>query len=110
MQELKIEIRNIEESDYQDLLEVMQESYDGYEDEPWRLKDIRILLKKFPEGQVCVTVNDRVVGCALCIIVDYKKFGDNHSYEQIVDSYDFNTHDPKGDVLYGIEVYYLVLY
>jgi predicted amidohydrolase/ribosomal protein S18 acetylase RimI-like enzyme len=105
MQELKIEIRNIEESDYDELLDVMKESYDGYEDEPWHLKDIKVLLKKFPEGQVCVTVNERVVGCALCIIVDYKKLGDSHSYDQVVDSYDFNTHDPKGDVLYGIEVF-----
>lgn len=104
-QDLKIELRNLEERDYAELREVMEQSYEGYDDEPWHLKDIRLLLQKFPEGQICVTVNDQVVGCALSIIVDYAKFGDNHTYEQIVDSYRFNTHDPEGDVLYGIEVF-----
>jgi GNAT superfamily N-acetyltransferase len=46
-----------------------------------------------------------VVGCALGIIVDYEKFGDEHTYEEITGYYTFNTHDPKGDVLYGIEVF-----
>lgn len=105
MQELKIELRNLEENDYQELRKAMVESYEGYEDEPWRLKDIRMLLDKFPEGQICITANDNVVGCALSIIVDYKKYGDNHSYEQMVDNYKFTTHDPEGDVLYGIEVF-----
>lgn len=104
-QDLKIELRNIEERDYEDLKTVMVESYDGYEDEPWRLKDIKLLLDKFPEGQVCITANDKVVGCALSIIIDYKKYGDNHTYEQIVDDYKFRTHDADGDVLYGIEIF-----
>ncbi len=104
-QDLKIELRNIEERDYESLKEVMVESYDGYEDEPWRLRDIKLLLDKFPEGQICITANDKVVGCALSIIINYEKFGDNHTYEQIVDNYKFRTHDSDGNVLYGIEVF-----
>lgn len=46
-----------------------------------------------------------VVGCALSIIVDYKKFGDEHTYKQITGNYTFNTHDRKGDVLNGIEIF-----
>ncbi len=104
-QEMKIEIRHLRIDDYKDLKSAMVEAYSDYDDEPWRLKDIRILLEKFPEGQIAVCVNDKVVGCALSIIVDYDKYGDNHTYEQIVGDYTFNTHDPDGDVLYGIEVF-----
>ncbi len=43
--------------------------------------------------------------CALSIIVDYKKFGDEHTYKQITGNYTFNTHTRKGDVLYGIEIF-----
>lgn len=103
--ETKIELRNLKIEDYQDLKEAMEKAYTDYDDEPWRLKDIRLLLDKFPEGQICVCVNDQVVGCALSIIVDYDKFGDNHTYEQIVGDYTFNTHTEDGDVLYGIEVF-----
>ncbi len=46
-----------------------------------------------------------MVGCALSIIVDYEKFGDDHTYEQITGYYTFSTHNPKGDTLYGIEVF-----
>ncbi len=104
-QDLKIELRNIQEADYEDLKTVMVESYTGYEDEPWRLKDIKTLLDKFPEGQLCIVANGQVVGCALSLIIDYKKYGDKHTYEQIVDDYKFNTHNPDGNVLYGIEVF-----
>lgn len=104
-QEMKIEIRHLRIDDYKDLKSAMVEAYTDYDDEPWRLKDIRILLDKFPEGQIGVCINDKVVGCALSIIVDYNKYGDNHTYEQIVGNYTFDTHDPDGDVLYGIEVF-----
>ena len=47
-----------------------------------------------------------MVGCALSLIVDYDKFGDDHTYRQITGNYTFSTHDPKnGDVLYGIEIF-----
>src|SRR5690606_24479986 len=94
--ETKIELRNLKIEDYQDLKEAMEKAYTDYDDEPWRLKDIRLLLDKFPEGQICVCVNDQVVGCALSVIVDYDKFGDNHTYEQIVGDYTFNTHTSDG--------------
>ena len=102
---LKIDLRNLTIDDYRDLKVVMEQSYEAYEDEPWRLDEFENLLGKFPEGQLCVSVNDKVVGCALSLIVDYNKFGDNHTYEQIVGDYKFDTHDENGDVLYGIEVF-----
>ena len=46
-----------------------------------------------------------IVGCALSIIVKYELFGDEHTYQEITGNYTFNTHNPKGDVLYGIDVF-----
>src|SRR5690606_35107639 len=63
------------------------------------------LLDKFPEGQVVIKVNGQIAGCALSIIVDYDKYKDNHSYEDITANYTFNSHDNEGDVLYGIDVF-----
>ena len=62
-------------------------------------------MKKFPDGQVVVKVNGEVVGCALSLIVNYDRFDDEHTYKQINGNYTFNTHDVKGDVLYGIEIF-----
>lgn len=90
--------------DYQELKEAMLEVY-NLEDPYWKNHEISSLLKKFPEGQVVIKVNDQIAGCALSIIVDYKKFGDKHTYKKITGNYTFNTHDDEGDVLYGIDLF-----
>ena len=41
---------------------------------------------------------------ALSVVVDYDKFGDHHTYDEITGNAYLTTHDPKGDVLYGVEV------
>ncbi|MFB6456055.1 GNAT family N-acetyltransferase [Chitinophaga sp. Hz27] len=100
-----VEIRNLTVEDYFDLKESMVSAYTDMVGSYWREPTIRRLINIFPEGQIAVTVNEKVVGCALSIIVDYNKFGDDHTYEQITGYYTFNTHNPRGDVLYGIEVF-----
>lgn len=100
-----VAIRQLTAEDYFDLKESMKLAYPDMQGSYWREETLKRLIKLFPEGQIAVTVNEKVVGCALSIIVDYGKFGDEHTYEQITGYYTFNTHDPKGDVLYGIEVF-----
>lgn len=103
--EQKIELRTLTLEDYKDLSIAMTKAYRGISEEPWKKHHIKKLLELFPEGQLCVVVNDKVVGCALSLIVDYKKYGDKHTYKQVTASYTFASHDPKGDVLYGIDVF-----
>jgi len=100
-----IEMRNLEVQDYQELKKSMKSAYMDMDEDYWDANSIRKLIKIFPEGQICITVNDTVVGCALAIIVDYQKFGDNHTYKQITGDSTFKTHNDKGDVLYGIDVF-----
>lgn len=62
------------------------------------------LLRVFPEGQVGVEDNGRLVAFAFALVVDYALYGDEHSYRDITGGFQFTTHDADGDVLYGIEV------
>ncbi len=101
---MKVEIGNLNMDDYLDLKDSMLQAYKEW-GAYWRENHIHELLNIFPEGQICVRVNGKVVGTALSIIVDYDRFGDNHTYEEITGTYTFSTHDPKGDVLYGIEIF-----
>ena len=39
------------------------------------------------------------------VIVDYDDFGDHHTYDEITPAAFLTTHDPKGDVLYGVDVF-----
>lgn len=103
--DIRVTLRNLKLDDYIQLKDAMQKAYSEIGGLHWQENQIRTLLNLFPEGQLCVELNDVVVACALSIVVDYKKFGDNHTYDQITGDYSFSTHDPKGDVLYGIEVF-----
>ena len=101
----RIELRNLELEDYLSLKKAIKEAYSGITAAHWKKKSIDKLLEIFPEGQLCVLVDGKVAACALSIIVDYAKFGDNHTYPQITGNDTFSTHDPEGDVLYGIELF-----
>ena len=90
--------------DYQELKAAMIEVY-NIEDPYWERNEISSLIKKFPEGQAVIKVNDQIAGCALSIIVDYEKFGDKHTYKKITGNYTFSTHNDDGDVLYGIDLF-----
>lgn len=100
-----IEIALLTESDYEELKQAMISSYQTMPQAYWREHQIRSLLEKFPEGQVVIKVNGAIAGCALSIIVDWERFGENHTYRQITGNYSFETHDPEGDTLYGIDIF-----
>ncbi len=101
----KVVVRGLKLEDYEDLHKTLLLAYKSIDSDPWGRRQMAKLLKMFPEGQIAVEINGKVVGCALSLIVDYEKFGDSHTYDQITGSESFNTHDPKGDVLYGIDVF-----
>lgn len=100
-----IEVRHLTHHDVTELKQACKEVYTNSALATWDEKVIANLLTKFPDGQICVCVDGKVVGCALSLIIDYTRFGDDHTYNQITDNLRFTTHDPKGDVLYGIEVF-----
>ncbi len=101
----KIEVRNLELNDYMGLHTSMEEAYRNFHGSIWTEEQLKQLVLVFPEGQFVVLVNGRVVGSALSIILNYDAFGDDHTYRQITGDFSFKTHDPHGDVLYGIEVF-----
>lgn len=100
-----IELQFLTLSDYQELKSIMIEAYSNMPNSYWKEEHIDALIKKFPEGQVVIKINNEIAGCALSIILDYDKFDEHHTYKEITGIYTFSTHDPNGDVLYGIDVF-----
>ncbi|MCK0156388.1 carbon-nitrogen hydrolase family protein [Cellulophaga sp. F20128] len=100
-----IELQFLTIHDYQELKEVMIEAYSNMPNSYWKESHIQSLITKFPEGQVVIKVNDQLAGCALSIMVDYDKFDDHHTYQEITGDYTFETHNGDGNVLYGIDVF-----
>jgi predicted amidohydrolase/GNAT superfamily N-acetyltransferase len=100
-----VEVRHLTRKDMTELREASEQVYQAGPLLTWTEPVVNTLLTKFPDGQLCVCVDGKVVGCAFSLIIDYSKFSDEHTYEQIVTGYSFANHDPNGDVLYGIEVF-----
>ncbi len=100
----KVELRNLRMADYDQLAGSFKRIYGG-SDVFWTHKQIKKLIDIFPEGQVVVVADNRIVGCALSIIVDYDLVKGDHTYAQVTGNETFNTHNPNGNILYGIEVF-----
>lgn len=100
-----VELKYLSIQDYKELRAAMLEAYALLPDSAWERADIKRLVDLFPEGQIVIKINGQLAGCALSIIVDYKQFEGQHTYEEVTGDYSFNTHTPQGDMLYGIDVF-----
>lgn len=100
-----IQLRNLRQTDYADFEATYNATYQGQTGSVWTVENVEHLLAVFPEGQICIEVNDKVVAVALAIIINYSDYGDNHTYLEVTDNYELKTHNPYGDVLYGIDVF-----
>jgi len=100
-----IELIFLKIEDYPEIKKSMIESYSNMPNSYWKEYHIETLIKKFPEGQVAIKIDNEIAGCAFSIIVDYNRFDHKHTYADITGNYTFNTHDSDGDILYGIEVF-----
>jgi predicted amidohydrolase/ribosomal protein S18 acetylase RimI-like enzyme len=103
--DMEIEIRNIMIDDYDQLISCMKATYGSDPDELWDYKDIEKLIEIFPEGQMCVTMNDEIIGVSLAIIIDTEDTKITSSYNSIISQGKFLNHTSDGDVLYGIEIF-----
>ena len=101
----KVIVRPLQMTDYKQLAQSFRRVYSDGSDVFWTREQIEKLLTIFPEGQVVTVVDNKIVGCALSIIVDYDRVKNDHTYADVTGNETFNTHNPKGNILYGIEVF-----
>ncbi|MCB1052407.1 MAG: GNAT family N-acetyltransferase, partial [Acidobacteria bacterium] len=99
-----LELRSLKPSDYADVAEIVA---DVYANIGFVLpeKKFKSQIQTFPEGQICIEDKGKVVAAAFSVIVDYEQFGDKHTYNEITGDAYLSTHDPGGDVLYGVDVF-----
>lgn len=100
-----IELTLLTIDDYQELKQAMIVAYRSIPNPYWEEHQIQTLIDKFPEGQIAVKADGRIAGCALSIIVDHERLEGYHTYKSVTGNYTFNTHNPDGDTLYGIDIF-----
>ncbi len=100
----KLNLRNLKLSDYADVKRIMNEVYSNAGG-AWTKEEFKSQLKNFPEGQIGIEDNGKLVAGAFALVVNYSKYGDNHTYKEITGNGMLDNHDPEGDTLYGIDVF-----
>lgn len=100
----RLVLRNTRKSDYKVVREIMDRVY-GHAGGAWTRKQFESQLERFPEGQICLEDQGTVVAAVISMIVDYRKYGDFHTHDQITGGGYLTTHDSGGDTLYGVDVF-----
>lgn len=101
----QIELKYLSLSDFEDLKTAFIAMYGDLADAYWKKSELKQLISKFPEGQVIMTVNGELAGCAFSIIVDYNKIDEQHTYDDVAGDAKFGLHTDHGDMLYGIDIF-----
>jgi len=101
----KVELQLLSSSDYDELLDLMKACYPGISDPEWKNSHIDKLLTLFPQGQIIIRVDGKIRACALSFIIDYSLFEEKHFYVEITGNFSFSTHNPDGDVMYGLDLF-----
>jgi predicted amidohydrolase/GNAT superfamily N-acetyltransferase len=61
-------------------------------------------LERFPEGQICVEYQGRLVASSSSLILDFELYRDWNNWAEIADGGYIRNHNPAGSTLYGIEM------
>lgn len=101
----RLSLRATQLADYDDIKEIMDLVYPGSLGGAWRKDQFSSQVARFPEGQLCIEDNGKVVAAAISLIVHYDRYGDQHTYQEITANGLISTHEPSGDTLYGVDIF-----
>lgn len=100
--EKKIVVRLITIDDYDRLVALQLKCFPGMK--PWKKEQIENQIKNFPDGQICIEYEDKIVASASCLILNFEMYSEWHSWREIADDGYIRNHNPEGNTLYGIEI------
>lgn len=95
-------VRRLEPSDYEDVTELQRRCFPKMK--TWTREQFESQLRTFPDGQLGVELDGRLVASSSSLIVDYADYADWHDWKHLSDNGMIGNHDPEGDTLYGIEM------
>jgi len=98
----KILVRPVKLEDYDQLIVLQQKCFAGMK--PWTKEQIESQLRVFPEGQICIEYQGKVVASSSSLIIDFNLYGEKHNWRDVADAGFIRNHNPEGETLYGIEI------
>lgn len=102
MSDASLVLRNLILDDFDALVTLQRRCFPDLK--PWTTKELASQLSHFPDGQLCIEIDGRMVASSSSLIVDADDYEDWHDWVTLSDDGMITNHDPEGDTLYGIEI------
>jgi predicted amidohydrolase/ribosomal protein S18 acetylase RimI-like enzyme len=100
--ERRVVVRALRPEDWDSVVALEQRCFPGME--TWTREQFDSQLAVFPEGQIGVEYEGRLVASSSSLILDFEMFKDWHNLDAISDHGRIRNHNPNGSTLYGIEI------
>ncbi len=100
--EKNIVIRQIQMEDYEKITELQLKCFPGMK--LWTREQLESQLSIFPEGQICIEYEGKIVSSSSSLILDFSLYSEWHGWKEIADNGFIRNHNPKGNTMYGIEI------
>ena len=102
--DLRLKLRNLVPDDIAQLEVLMEKVYPDIGG-AWPQDTLLELFAAFHEGQITIEDNGRLVAVALTVRCNYERFSRDHTYDDLIERRRRIRHDPKGDALYGMDLF-----
>ena len=100
--EKNIILRQLKESDFESVVSLQLKCFPHMK--PWSKEQFSSQISIFPEGQVCLQHQDKIVASSCSLILDFSLYSEWHSWKEIADDGFIRNHTYEGNTLYGIEI------
>ncbi|MGD8190772.1 GNAT family N-acetyltransferase [Brevibacillus ginsengisoli] len=99
-------IRNYTQKDFAGMIDIQRESFPPpYPSELWwNEKQLHNHVTLFPEGAICVEIEQQLVASMTGLMVQLDSPHDNHSWVEVTDNGYITNHNPHGNTLYIADI------
>lgn len=100
--EKNIELRQLTLGDFESVTALQLKCFPGMK--PWSKEQFISQISIFPEGQLCLQIQNNIVASSSSLILDFSLYSEWHSWREIADEGFIRNHTYSGNTLYGIEI------
>jgi len=101
-QQKSLDLRPLQAPDFEAVVALQLRCFPGMK--PWSQAQFESQLRHFPEGQIGILIDGRLVASSASLVLDYAEYTDWSNWHDLSDHGLIKNHDPEGDTLYGIEL------
>jgi predicted amidohydrolase/ribosomal protein S18 acetylase RimI-like enzyme len=102
MEQKKIRVRRWRQNDYENIVKLQRSSFPKMA--PWSREQFNSLINTFPEGQILIEYDGKVVGSSSSLILHFDDYSETSTWSELTAKGYITNHNPEGDTLYGLEI------